>query len=485
MKPLVACLFIVSGALVARFSPVAQAQERLVYNRDVRPILADACFRCHGPDSASRQADLRLDRREAALESGALVPGKPDESELIRRVFSTDDGEIMPPPDAHKELSAAQKELLRRWVTEGAEYQPHWSLIPPQRPEPPSVGNPAWVRNPIDQFVLARLEAAGLEPAAEADRATLARRVSLDLTGLPPSPEVVEGFVNDTSPGAYDNLVDQLLKSPQWGEHRGRYWLDYARYADTHGNHFDNYREMWSYRDWVIQAFNQNMPYDEFTRVSLAGDLLPNATLEQRIGSGFNRCNMTTNEGGIIDEEYLVLYTRDRTETTSQVWLGMTANCAVCHDHKFDPLAQREFYEMAAFFNNTTQGASRRERPGHPADRRRADARGSPALGSLAAGSAAGPAARRGTQGECPAGIRCLVGSGEAGAICSERSGIGIAPPRTARRRERRSAAFDRLGSGPRRAVDRERRLGTGPRRSPSPAAYARRSMRSGRGRGF
>ena len=233
----------------------------------------------------------------------------------------------------------------------------HWSLIAPERPELPSVKNPAWVRNSIDQFVLARLEAAGLEPAVEADRHTLARRLSLDLTGLPPKPEQVEKFVNDTSPNAYERYVDELLESPQWGEHRARYWLDYARYADTHGIHFDNYREMWTYRDWVIKAFNQNMPFDQFTIENLAGDLLPDATLDQRIGSGFNRCNMTTNEGGIIDEEYRVLYTRDRTETTSQVWLGLTANCAVCHSHKFDPLTQQEFYELSAFFNNTTQGA--------------------------------------------------------------------------------------------------------------------------------
>jgi len=221
----------------------------------------------------------------------------------------------------------------------------------------PAVKNPAWPRNGLDHFVLARLEAEGLQPAPEADARTLARRVSLDLTGLPPEPALVEAFVADTSPDAYERLVDRLLATPQWGEHRGRYWLDAARYADTHGIHFDNFREMWTYRDWVISAFNHNMPFSQFTVEQLAGDLLPNHTLDQQIASGFNRCNMTTNEGGTIAEEYLVLYTRDRTETTSQVWLGMTAGCAVCHDHKFDPLSQREFYEMAAFFNNTTQNA--------------------------------------------------------------------------------------------------------------------------------
>ena len=221
----------------------------------------------------------------------------------------------------------------------------------------PTVRHSSWVRNPIDNFIAAKLEAAGFDPAPEADRRTLVRRVSLDLTGLPPSPELVEEFVNDSAPDAYERLVDKLLASPKWGEHRGRYWLDAARYADTHGIHFDNYREIWSYRDWVIKAFNQNMPFDEFTIENLAGDLLPDATLEQRLGSGFNRCNITTNEGGAIDEEYAVLYARDRVETTTKVWLGLTAGCAVCHDHKFDPLKQKEFYELAAFFNNTTQAA--------------------------------------------------------------------------------------------------------------------------------
>jgi cytochrome c553 len=349
-------LLILSGA-EARAQGQAAPPDKLEYNRDIRPILADTCFKCHGPDSAARQAELRLDQRDVALDMGAIAPGKPDESELVRRVLSTDPDEVMPPPETKKELSARQKELLQRWVAEGAEYQPHWSLIAPVRPAVPEVKLAGWVRNPIDNFILARLEKMKLSPAAEADRRTLARRVCLDLTGLPPTPEQVAAFVNDSSPDAYEQYVDRLLKAEQWGEHRGRYWLDYARYADTHGIHFDNYREMWSYRDWVISAFNHNMPYDEFTIVSLAGDLLEGATLDQIVGSGFNRCHMTTNEGGIIDEEYLVLYTRDRTDTVSQVWLGTTAGCAVCHDHKFDPLSQREFYELSAFFNNTTQGA--------------------------------------------------------------------------------------------------------------------------------
>jgi hypothetical protein len=364
---LVACLAIAVGfcdlpaaraaEAVAVEPATAKPAERIEYNRDIRPILAENCFSCHGPDSAARKADLRLDQRDAAIETKAIVPGKPEASEAIQRIRSTEDDELMPPPSSHKKLTAAQKEMLYRWVAAGAEYQPHWSLIAPQRPAVPPVKQAAWVRNPIDAFVLAKLESLGLQPAEEADRYTLARRLSLDLRGVPPEPAEVEAFVNDTATDAYEKLVERFLASPQWGEHRGRYWLDAARYGDTHGIHIDNFREIWAYRDWVINAFNRNVPFDQFTIEQLAGDLLPNRSLEQQIASGFNRCNITTSEGGIIDEEYLVLYTRDRTETVAQVWLGMSAGCAVCHDHKFDPLTQREFYEMAAFFNNSTVAA--------------------------------------------------------------------------------------------------------------------------------
>lgn len=339
--------------------------DTLSYNEHIRPILVENCFGCHGADSASRKADLRLDQRDDAIESGSIVPGDPDSSVMLDRIFSADPEEVMPPPAVKKVLTAEQKKLLQRWIAEGAEYQPHWSFIPPARPELPAVKNGGWARNPIDRFVLARLEREGLTPAAEADRSTLARRVALDLTGLPPDPAIVDAFVKDPHPDAYERLVDILLSSLDWGEHRGRHWLDYARFADTHGIHFDNYREMWTYRQWVISAFNRNMPFDQFTILQLAGDLVqdhgPAATpaqiLDNQIASGFNRCNMTTNEGGIIDEEYLVLYARDRTETTSAVWLGLTTGCAVCHNHKFDPFSQKEFYELAAFFNNTTQRA--------------------------------------------------------------------------------------------------------------------------------
>ncbi len=338
-------------------SSLAVAEEPLQYNRDIRPILVDMCFACHGADSAARKADLRLDQRDAAITRKAIVAGDAAQSEMIRRILSNDADEVMPPPSTKKVLTAKQKATLQRWVQDGATYQQHWSFIAPARGELPAVKNAAWVRNPIDRFTLARLEAEGLAPAPEADQRTLARRLSLDLTGLPPSPDLVENFVNDRSADAYEKLVDTLLKSPQWGEHRGRYWLDAARYADTHGIHFDNYREVWAYREWVINAYNRNLPFDQFTIEQLAGDLLPEATLDQKIASGFNRCNITTSEGGTIPEEYYVLYTRDRTETASLVWMGLTTGCAVCHDHKFDPVSQKEFYELAAFFNNTTQNA--------------------------------------------------------------------------------------------------------------------------------
>jgi len=375
-----AAVALLSAATPARAADGAKGS--IEYNRDIRPILAEHCWACHGPDSASRKADLRLDRREAAVAAGAIAPGDLDASELVQRVLSDDADEVMPPPSSKKPLSADQKDLLKRWVASGAEYQPHWSFLAPKRPAPPKVGDEAWPKNPIDRFVLAKLEERGLKPAPEADRRTLARRLSLDLTGLPPAPEAVDAFAADPAPDAYEKYVDRLMNSELWGEHRARYWLDAARYADTHGIHFDNYRENWVYRDWVINAFNRNMPFDRFTLEQLAGDLLPDRTVDQQIASGFNRCNITTNEGGAINEEYLVLYARDRTETASQVWLGLTTGCAVCHDHKFDPVSQKEFYALSAFFNNTTQAAMDGNIPNtpptlfvpRPADRPRWDA---------------------------------------------------------------------------------------------------------------
>jgi mono/diheme cytochrome c family protein len=346
-------------SLLAGFAATATAADpKLEYNRDIRPILAENCFACHGPDSAARKGRLRLDLREDALEREAFEPGKPDESKLIQRILlpETANGK-MPPAASHKVVKPQQLAILKKWIAQGGEYQLHWSFITPKRPEIPAVKDAARVRSPIDNFVIAKLEARGLSMAPEADKRTLARRLSLDLTGLPPDPADVEEFVKDPTPTAYEKLVDKFMATPQWGEHRARYWLDAARFADTHGIHFDNYREMWSYRDWVINAFNQNQKFDQFTIDQIAGDLLPNATIDQKVATGFNRNNITTNEGGAIAEEYLVLYNRDRTETVNQVYMGLTAGCAVCHDHKFDPITQKDFYSMAAFFNNTTQGA--------------------------------------------------------------------------------------------------------------------------------
>ncbi|MDR3404542.1 MAG: DUF1553 domain-containing protein [Chthoniobacter sp.] len=334
----------------------------LSFNRDVRPILSDKCFACHGFDPKARKADRRLDTPEGATAEiegvRAIVPGDLKQSDAWLRVTSNDKDDVMPPPKSHKTLTAGEKEILKQWIEQGAKYQKHWSFEPPQRAPLPTVQDKTWVRNPIDAFVLAGLEKAGLKPAPEADRRTLARRVALDLTGLPPKPEEVEAFVNDTAPNAYENLVAKFMDRPQWGEHRGRYWLDAARYADTHGIHIDAYREIWPYRDWVIAAFNRNMRFDQFTIEQIAGDLLPNPTREQLIATGFHRCNVTTAEGGTIAEENLAMYANDRVTTTSWVWLGLTANCAACHDHKFDPITQKDFYSMAAYFRNTTQPAS-------------------------------------------------------------------------------------------------------------------------------
>jgi Protein of unknown function (DUF1553)/Protein of unknown function (DUF1549)/Concanavalin A-like lectin/glucanases superfamily/Planctomycete cytochrome C len=348
---------ILSLVLLLAGAGLSYGAGKLEYNRDVRPILTENCFACHGPDSAARKADLRLDLRDAAIKSGAIVPGNPQKSTTIARIYSTDKTEIMPPPKSHKTMKAEHKEILKQWIAEGAEYQPHWSFLPAKKWDLPAVKNAGWVRNPIDRFILAELEKQGLSPAPEADRRTLARRLALDLTGLPPVPAEVDEFVNDQSKDFYEKYVDKLMAKPTWGEHRARYWLDAARYADTHGIHFDNFREVWSYREWVINALNANMKFDQFTVEQLAGDLLPNATMDQKVATGFVRANITTSEGGAIDEEYLVLYARDRTETASQVWMGLTTGCAVCHDHKFDPISQKDFYALSAFFNNTTQRA--------------------------------------------------------------------------------------------------------------------------------
>ena len=330
------------------------------FQRDVRPILSDNCFRCHGPDQSSRQARLRLDLQDEAFarrpNGATIVPGDVDASLLYQRITHQDERLRMPPAAlSTKTLSPGQIDVLTRWIEEGASWDQHWSFAPIASAQPPAVADEAWARGPLDRFILARLETEGLRPAPDADKSTLARRVALDLTGLPPDPGVLTTFLDDTSDGAYDTLVDRLLDSKHWGEHRARYWLDAARYGDTHGIHIDNYREMYAYRDWAIGAFNRNQPFDAFTVDQIAGDLLPEPSLDQLIATGFQRNNITTNEGGVVPEEYEAVYAKDRAETIGSVFLGLTVGCATCHDHKFDPIAQREFYAMTAFFRNTTQ----------------------------------------------------------------------------------------------------------------------------------
>ncbi|HUG20333.1 MAG TPA: PSD1 and planctomycete cytochrome C domain-containing protein, partial [Planctomycetaceae bacterium] len=308
---------------------------------------------CHGPDSAARQADLRLDVRENAL--ALLRPDDFEQSEVLARIRSTDPDLRMPPPDSHKKLSPQEIEKLQRWIEQGAEYEAHWALIPPERPTLPKVSNFDWPRNEIDRFVLARLERAGLAPSPEASKETLIRRVSLDLTGLPPTPEEVDEFLADCSPGAYETLVDRLLASPRYGETMAADWLDAARYADTDGYQNDRYRYMSPWRDWVIAAYNRNLPFDQFTIEQLAGDMLPDATLEQQIATGFGRNHRINSEGGSIPEEWAVEYVADRVETLGTIWLGLTLNCSRCHDHKFDAVTQNEFYQLYAYFNSVPE----------------------------------------------------------------------------------------------------------------------------------
>jgi hypothetical protein len=323
------------------------------FGRDVLPILSENCFQCHGPDEKARKAKLRLDTKDGVR--SVVTPRNSDESKLILRVTADPDRGVMPPPKTNRKLTAAQKETLRRWVDEGAEWGKHWAYEAPARPDLPPVKNKAWPRNGIDAFVLARLEQEGLSPSPEAAKETLIRRVTLDLTGLPPTPGEVDGFLEDTSADAYEKVVDGLLKSPRYGERMAADWLDAARYADTNGYQNDFARTMWPWRDWVIAAFNRNQPFDQFTVEQLAGDLLPNPTLEQRIATGFNRNNRTVTEAGSIDEEWRVENAVDRVETTATVFLGLTMGCARCHDHKFDPISQREFYQFYAFFNSVNE----------------------------------------------------------------------------------------------------------------------------------
>ncbi|MEM6978092.1 MAG: DUF1549 domain-containing protein [Planctomycetota bacterium] len=338
----------VSDEAVDGFSPVS-------YRADIQPLLTNYCFACHGTDEESRAAGLRLDDREAALEFGAIVPESAEDSEMVFRILSDDPELVMPPPETKKSLSESERQMLIRWIDEGAVYQKHWSLDRPKQVDLPQVSEPDWVQNSIDAFVLARLDAAGLKPAEPAEPSRLFRRLHLDVTGLPPEPVDVAAFLSDHAidpHAAISKWVERLMETPAWGEHRARYWLDAARYADTHGMHFDNYREMWPYRDWVIRSFNRNQAFDSFIVEQLAGDLLPDPTTDQLIATGFNRCNMTTNEGGTIDEENLMVYAADRVQTFGWVFMGLTTNCAQCHDHKFDDFSAKDYYSLAAFFRN-------------------------------------------------------------------------------------------------------------------------------------
>ena len=336
-----------------------EASTAIDFNRDIRPILSDKCFACHGPDEAQRQAGLRLDAKEGAFADRGgyqvIIPGDSAASRLYQRISSQQEVARMPPPNAERKLTRDEIDLIRLWIEQGAPWETQWAYLPPERPDEPAVENASWPRNAIDNFVLARLEAEGLEPSPEAGKITLLRRVTFDLTGLPPTPEQVDSFLDDDSPDAYEKRVDDLLHSTHYGERMAMQWLDLARYADTHGYHIDSHRDMWHWRDWVIKAFNRNMPYDQFTIEQLAGDLLPNPSREQLVATGFNRNHMINYEGGAIPEEYHNEYVIDRLETTSTVWMSMTVGCVRCHDHKYDPITQKDFYRFYAFFNTVPE----------------------------------------------------------------------------------------------------------------------------------
>lgn len=335
--------------------PATTTAQEVDFNREIRPILADTCYKCHGPDDHDRKADLRLDTQEGLFEeSAAVTPEDLDASELYQRIITDDDDLLMPPADSGRKLTDEQKDLIKRWIEQGAHWEDHWSLVTPTKPDVPKVAESNRVVNPIDNFILDGLRTQKLTPSQSAKRETLIRRVAFDLTGLPPSSELTQRYMQSKNANWYEQLVDELLGSDHYGEHMARFWLDAARYGDTHGLHLDNYREMWPYRDWVINAFNRNLSFRDFTIDQLAGDLLENPTDDQLIASGFNRAHITTSEGGAIEEEVYVRNVVDRVSTTGTVFMGMTVGCAQCHDHKFDPISRKEFYQLFAFFNNLT-----------------------------------------------------------------------------------------------------------------------------------
>lgn len=333
------------------------------YNFNIRPIFSDKCFKCHGPDANKRQAGLRLDIPEEAFKalqdnpkSHALVPGDPSLSEVFLRISSEDSTIMMPPPPSNlKRLTSHEVALIKKWIKQGAKYEKHWAFVPPKEAPIPEVDDKAWPKNPIDNFILSKLEERNIAPNPEADKERLLKRVCLDITGLPPSLELMDSFLADKSPNAYEKVVDKLLQSPAYGEKMTLHWLDVARYADSHGYQDDNYRSQWPWRDWVIHAFNENLSYDKFITWQLAGDLLPNSTKEQLLATGFNRNHKITEEGGVIDEEYRVAYVTDRTNTFGKALLGVTVECAHCHDHKYDPISQKEYYQLFAFFNTVQE----------------------------------------------------------------------------------------------------------------------------------
>jgi len=347
---------VASILLMMSHVPARAADDRIDFDRQIRPILSDNCYKCHGPDEKVRKAHLRLDTRDGAMRvydgKAVIVSGNAAQSELIRRISSKDPETIMPPPRSGRKLTEAQITLIKSWVTQGAAWERHWAFVAPTRPPLPQVRDQAWCKNAIDRFVLAELEKNALKPASPANRATLLRRITLDLTGLPPTPRELDDFENDASPNAYEKVIDRLLASQRYGERMANSWLDVARYADTHGYQMDRYRPMWPYRDWVIKAFNENLPYDQFVTWQLAGDLLPHATKEQQLATAFNRLHMQNEEGGIVEEEFRCAYVVDRVDTFGTAFLGLTFECSRCHDHKFDPITQKDFYSLFAFFQN-------------------------------------------------------------------------------------------------------------------------------------
>ncbi|MDF1852710.1 MAG: PSD1 and planctomycete cytochrome C domain-containing protein [Verrucomicrobiales bacterium] len=347
-------------ALLCFFVGTVTAADTVQFNRDIRPILSDRCFHCHGPDEHERKADLRLDQTGGedgayrALDGVAgIVPGSLEESEVWYRIISDDEDDVMPPPDSHKKpLTDREKELFKKWIEEGAKYEEFWAFVPPAQPETPRVKNLGWSEKPIDLFVMRKLEEKGLQPKEQADRRTLIRRLSFDLTGLPPTREEIASFLSDERPDAWEQLVEQYLARPQYGEHMAKYWLDLVRFADTNGIHHDHYRDLSPYRSWVIRAFNQNLPYDEFTTYQLAGDLLPNPTQDQLIASGFHRLHLIIDRGTMLPEESFARNVLDRVESVGTAFMGLTVQCAVCHDHKYDPITAKDFFQLSAFFNN-------------------------------------------------------------------------------------------------------------------------------------